>query len=93
MGGGLIPISSIYSGVDIDKWGYLIKSLDPEEIERIVAIISLESNEELASLSVKSQEYIYANHLADNFKVNLKTILKKIIQCEDGLLILASERL
>ena len=80
MGGGLIPISSHYSGFDVDKFGFLIKSLNIKDMEQTIAKVSAESNENLASLSKNSQQYIFGNHQIDNFEMNLKQLLEKIIE-------------
>ena len=79
MGAGLIPISNIYSGVDVDKYGFLIESLNIEDIGRIIDKALLQTNETLVSLSANSQQYIFENHQIDNFEKNLRMILKKII--------------
>ncbi|MDW5549188.1 glycosyltransferase [Methanosarcina sp.] len=80
MGGGLIPISSLYSGVDVGKFGFLIDSLDIKDIEKTIDKISLESNETLELLSAKSQQYIFSNHQVRNFEINLKQLIEKIIE-------------
>ncbi len=80
MGGGLIPISSHYSGFNVNKFGFLIESLNIEDIGKTIAKVSLESNENLASLSQNSQQYIFGNHQIDNFEMNLKQLLEKIIE-------------
>jgi glycosyltransferase involved in cell wall biosynthesis len=79
MGGGLIPISTIYSGFDVSKFGFLIESLSIENIEKIITKVSSESNKTLSFLSKNSQQYIFKNHQINYFEDNLKQLLERII--------------
>ena len=79
MGAGLIPIASSYTGVNIEKLGYLIDRLDVDKIDEIIKSTQAQSIEEIQKKSSAVVDYIQNNHLSDHFEVNLDKHLKKCL--------------
>lgn len=76
MGGGLIPISTIYSGIDVQKYGYLIPTLDVDGLaETINTTVNL-SEEEIVAKSKIAQDIIRQGHTLDAFKARLQSVLE-----------------
>lgn len=79
MGAGLIPISTIYSGVDIDKYGFLIKKLDIESIDRTLIEVFRLNNSEILHKSILNVEYVNSSHNLISFKNKLHNLIVKIL--------------
>lgn len=77
MGAGLIPIASKYSGVDIEKLGFLIDELNVESIDNCIQKVIALDNEEIVHRSKESLEYISNNHSIVSFEENLKVLIYK----------------
>lgn len=79
MGVGLIPISTKYSGIDVERLGILMDDLDCDSIDRgIQKVISLE-NIELKNRSNELVEYVLNNHIISRFEENLKALIYKVL--------------
>lgn len=76
MGSGLIPVSTIYSGIDIQEYGYLISNLNVDGIAEAVNVTANLTAEEIANKSKKSQEIIQQNHTLGIFKNRLKHVMQ-----------------
>jgi len=79
MGAGLIPVSTIYSGVDVEKYGFLIGELTTQSISDTINKVSNLSNEEILSKSILNEEYIDGSHNLIAFEITLKTFIVKIL--------------
>ena len=79
MGAGLIPISTIYSGVDVDKYGFLIKELDMQAMNCTLLEVSQLNNEEILHKSISNLEYINNSHNLISFEKELTTLIVKIL--------------
>lgn len=77
--GGLIPIISKASTIDIGDYGFVLDEITESEINfNISEALSL-SNEELRQKSINAMLDIRNNYTLDNYKFNLKTILTNIL--------------
>jgi Glycosyl transferases group 1 len=79
MGAGLIPISTRYSGIDIDIHGHVLTSINLEVIQNTINKVLLLSNDEIMKQSVKVIDYIKASHMLDTYENNLTKTLIKIL--------------
>lgn len=79
MGAGLIPIATRYTGINIEKFGYLISSLDTDAICSAIKTAQEQNVETLQEKSKTSMEYIQNNHTVDKFKKRLSRQLAKCL--------------
>jgi len=78
--GGLIPIITKESSIDIQDFGILIDDLSIESVKKsILEAISLEYNE-IKERSIKCVDYVLNNHSVEAFSANLKKYLMEIIE-------------
>ncbi|BAZ38473.1 group 1 glycosyl transferase [Calothrix sp. NIES-4101] len=74
--GGLIPILSYESGVDVNDFGVILQNCSLEKIKEAIVDISSRSNWELSAMSRGAWEYARANHTKERFaEVYRNTIL------------------
>lgn len=78
MASGLIPITTRYSGIDIEKLGFLIERLDQESINHAIDKCQVESEDHLISKAKDISNYIKENHSNQKFLSNFHNILKNI---------------
>ena len=71
MGAGLIPVSTIYSGVDVGTYGFLIKELSEESICSTLKEISKLNNDDILSRMNSNKEYVKNSHTINSFKKEL----------------------
>lgn len=79
MGAGLIPIATKYSGVDVEKLGYLLSELDLDSIDEAIKKVDLLENIEIEAKSKKLIEHIENNHTLISFREKLKTLISRAI--------------
>jgi len=79
MGGGLIPISTEYSGIDLQDYGFLIPTLSVEGLEEAINSAISKSDDNLANMSRHSLECIHRAHAIGSFKASLKKILSSVM--------------
>jgi uncharacterized HAD superfamily protein len=79
MGAGLIPIATQYSGVDVNKLGFLIDELNVDSINKVVQRVVTLDNQEIENKSEKLIKYIKDNHTLVSFEENLKTLVSKVL--------------
>jgi uncharacterized HAD superfamily protein len=79
MGAGLIPIATQYSGVDVDKLGFLIDKLNVDSINKVLQRVVTLNNQEIENKSEKLIEYIENNHTLVSFEENLQTLISKVL--------------
>lgn len=79
MGAGLIPISTKYSGVNINELGLMIDELNLKSIDKIVQKVTTLDNFEIESQSKNLVEYIEKNHTLESFESNLKALISKVV--------------
>ena len=65
--GGLIPILSYESGVDIDDFGLILKSCSIDEIKNAIRNISSRPPQELERMARSAWEFARANHTRERF--------------------------
>jgi hypothetical protein len=79
MGTGLIPIATKETGIDIEKYGFLLESISVNAINTIISKIETLSDDNLLELSEFTFKEIHKLHSIDNFKKSLKKIISNII--------------
>ncbi len=79
MGGGLIPISTEYSGIDVQDYGFLIPTLSVGGLEEAINIAIIQSDDNLKKMSMHSQERIHQAHTINSFKTSMKSILSLVV--------------
>ena len=80
MGAGLIPVSTVFSGIDINKYGILIKDLNNDSIEIAVNQCVNLDLQMIESSSNKCIEYIQENHSVVVFEKTLTKLLLQILE-------------
>ncbi len=78
--GGLIPILSRESLIDIDNKSILIKDINRESIEEAIEISQKFSKEEIEKKANELSEIVNLNYTIDCFRKNLKDILILVIK-------------
>ena len=79
MSSGLIPVATRYTGLDIDRLGYLIEQLNIDSMAFTIRTISSQKDDYLKLQSTQCANYIKNEHALDNYKDNLfKIFLKQI---------------
>lgn len=79
MGRGLIPISTIYSGVDVDKHGYLIERLSTSSLEESINNAISLTQDEITEKAKEINNYINQCHSIPAFEDKLDFILRDIL--------------
>lgn len=79
MGGGLIPISTEYSGIDVQDYGFLIPTLSVKGLEKAINSAISKSDDNLTTMSRHSLEYINREHNIISFKASMKIILSSVV--------------
>jgi glycosyltransferase involved in cell wall biosynthesis len=78
--GGLIPIVSTESGIDVDEFGFMLTTISVKEIQEIIDKLITFKPEELSKLSMKSGEIISHRNNAAKYSEDLSLILKEILK-------------
>jgi glycosyltransferase involved in cell wall biosynthesis len=76
---GLIPIISYESGVNVNDFGFILKTCSKNEIKVLIKMVSNLSADELRLRSRKSWEFARANHTRERFSEEYRKIIEKII--------------
>lgn len=79
MSHGLIPIVSKECFIDTKNFGYTLKECSIEEIRRTVKRLSSLDSQEIFSYSARTQKEVNLHYRPDNFRVNLRNVLNKIL--------------
>ena len=79
MGAGLIPIATKYSGVEVEKLGFLIDELDLDSIDKVVQKVIILENKEIETNSQKLIQYIETHHSLVSFETKIKTLVRRAI--------------
>jgi hypothetical protein len=84
MQGGLIPIISQETGIDVrDEYGIILKDSSVEEIKNNVRYLSGLSGETLKLMASRAKDYVDMNHSKDAYKRRQREIIKTIIELEE----------
>jgi hypothetical protein len=78
MGAGLIPIATKFSGIDVEKFGLLIKELDLISIDNAIKNSLILNDKEILEKSIENHKYILAHHTIISFKKNLKLLISRV---------------
>jgi len=79
MGGGLIPISTEYSGIDVQDYGFLIPSLSVKGLDKAINSAISKSDDNLTNMSRHSLEHVHRSHNIRSFKASMEIILSSIV--------------
>jgi glycosyltransferase involved in cell wall biosynthesis len=80
MHGGLIPIVSYESSVDVDSdFGIVLKNCSVEEIKNSMRAVSELPAEELKQMARKAWEFARANHTRERFAQEYRKVIVKIL--------------
>ncbi|TVL99238.1 MAG: glycosyl transferase family 1 [Candidatus Brocadia sp. WS118] len=77
--GGLIPIISYQSGIDVNDFGVILNTCSSEEIKSALQKVSNLSSEMLRQMARKSWEYARANHTRERFAEEYSKAILEII--------------
>ena len=75
---GLIPIISYESGLDVDDFGFILKTCTIEEIKTSVQMVATISSGELQSMARKGWEFARAHHTRDRFAEEYRSAVLEI---------------
>ena len=86
--GGLIPIVSEASGLDVYDYGYILKSIEKENIINIINKILLLTERELYDKSLKTKSVVREEYSYQKYKENIKKYLSDAekIEISNGIL-------
>lgn len=77
--GGLIPIVTYESSVDIDDFGFLLKETSISAIKNAILQLDNLSENELKEKSLKAWEYARKNHTKENFSDKYNTFVNDVL--------------
>ena len=79
MHGGLIPIISRQSGVDIDGFGIILSESSIEEVQAAARQVAARPAEEVRLTARNAWEYARANHTRENFSKEYRSAVDSIL--------------
>ncbi len=79
MHAGLIPVVSYETGVDVEDFGFTLKSCSVDEIEETIRNIATLSAAELQERSRKSWEFARQHHTRENFAKEYRKVIAGIL--------------
>lgn len=82
MAAGVIPISTIYSGLDLEKVGIIIKTLDTNGLNNAINEALTFTDDIIIKKSQIAQRIVAQNHSIDSYQNTMKKIIKKAINNE-----------
>jgi len=77
MGQGLIPVTTVAAGIDIEGLGFLIDELTAKGVSRAVDKARHIPSDELEARARRNVERIVSRHTLDKFEQNLEKILRQ----------------
>jgi hypothetical protein len=80
MGQGLIPITTVAAGIDIEGLGFLVEELTVAGVSRAVEKARQIPSPELELMARKNVERILSRHTLEKFEHNLEGILRQLIR-------------
>ena len=80
MHAGLIPFVSEQASVDVEDFGFILKSLSVKEIKNSVRMVSNLSIDELKSRSKKTWNYARRNHTREMFAEEYEKFVKVVLK-------------
>ena len=81
MHGGLIPIASYESSVDIeDEFGVVLRDCSVESIKGAIRYVSDLSPDRLETMSRRSWEFARRNHTRENFSIEYRKVVTEILR-------------
>lgn len=82
--GGLIPIVSYESDVDVKNFGIILKSCSVDEIKNAIKLISSLPEEELKGMSRRAWEFARENYTKEKFIEEFKNCVLDILRRNEG---------
>jgi len=80
--GGLIPIVSEASGLNVNEYGYILEGIKKEIIITVINKVLLLTESELYEKSLKTKSIVRKNYSYQKYKQNLKNILSSVEKIE-----------
>jgi glycosyltransferase involved in cell wall biosynthesis len=80
MQAGLIPIVSYESNVEVKNFGIILKDCSKKEIKKSIQTVSNYSIEKIKHNAKRTWEFCRENHTKQNFALQYKNIINKIIE-------------
>ena len=80
--GGLIPIVSKESGVNVEDFGFLLKNVTTDEIKENIVTCANLSTEDLRNRSIKAWEFAQNNHTRVEFAKVYRQIIAKLLDIQ-----------
>lgn len=77
--GGMIPITSLTSGLDVGHYGFMFDKIDVQTVSSFVDNFNKLSTDEIKELSLKVKNETRNIYSIENYKSNLKLILNKLL--------------
>lgn len=77
--GGLIPILSRSTGLDIEEFGYIVDEISEENFSKVIDIAIKESDIELENRAVLTYRRVREIYTIENYKSNLTNSIKTLI--------------
>ena len=78
--GGLVPIISKSSGLDMEDFGWVIDKIDIDIFNNAINQALLLDNEELKEKAIRVKAHIRHNYTYENYKQSLGNIIQKILK-------------
>jgi len=81
--GGLIPIISRSTGLDVEKYGFMFNELSASSLEAQIDKLMVRDEVELQELSIRVKEETRLGYSFSRYRSNLKKLIKEGIKKED----------
>jgi glycosyltransferase involved in cell wall biosynthesis len=78
--GGLVPIISKSSGLDMEDFGWVIDKIDIDIFNNAITQALLLDNKELKEKAIRVKAHIRQNYTYEIYKQNLSNIIQKILK-------------
>lgn len=78
--GGMIPIISTTSGLDVEHYGFMFDKIDVRTVSNFIDKFVKLSTDEIKELSIKVKNETRDTYSIDNYKSNLKAIFNEILK-------------
>ena len=80
MHGGLLPVVTYESSVDINDFGVLLKDGSPEAVETAIKTVLAFSDDELKARCLKSWQHARENHTKETFSHDMAQFLEHVLK-------------
>jgi len=84
MHGGLVPVISRRSGVDVDGFGMLLEKCSVEEVKAAARSVAAKPSDEVRSMARGAWEHARARHTRENFMAEYGKVISAILEERSG---------